>query len=218
VRQARTPAPTSSRGSPRVRSRKLRGCPDPDPDKDSFVADEDKCRDQAETWNGVDDGDGCPDEAPKGKAKPQVSVKESKAKGTELVVEQALSFVAAGEIDAGALLTLRAVSSELLAHPAWSLVVGVRPSFKGGPSESLLRAFAAVDALRRYSHRDDVAETVAWSAVKGTPRATEHGIGWLVLTPQPATTPAATPPAAPTAPAPAPTAPAQRSTDPVTYP
>jgi OOP family OmpA-OmpF porin len=161
---------------------KLRGCPDPDPDKDSFVADEDKCRDQAETWNGVDDGDGCPDEAPKGKAKPQVSVKESKAKGTELVVEQALSFVAAGEIDAGALLTLRAVSSELLAHPAWSLVVGVRPSPKSDAAEAEAKARAIVAAIRRFTRRESAAAVAGWDTVKGAPRAAERGIGFLLQT------------------------------------
>jgi OOP family OmpA-OmpF porin len=196
---------------------KERGCPDPDPDRDTFQGANDKCPNEAEVWNGIDDEDGCADADPKKKAKPLVSVKETRD-GPALELAGAVKFTDTNEIDPKSATLLRALAAELLAHPGWSVAVGVRPSFKGGPSESLLRAFAAVDALRRYSHRDDVAETVAWSAVKGTPRATEHGIGWLVLTPQPATTPAATPPAAPTAPAPAPTAPAQRSTDPVTYP
>ena len=40
------------------------GCPDPDPDKDGVVAPDDKCPDVAETVNGFEDEDGCPDEVP----------------------------------------------------------------------------------------------------------------------------------------------------------
>ena len=40
------------------------GCPDLDPDKDGVVAPDDKCPDVAETVNGFEDEDGCPDEVP----------------------------------------------------------------------------------------------------------------------------------------------------------
>lgn len=38
--------------------------PDPDPDHDGILAGVDRCPDQAETVNGFDDDDGCPDEVP----------------------------------------------------------------------------------------------------------------------------------------------------------
>jgi OOP family OmpA-OmpF porin len=40
------------------------GCPDLDPDKDGIAGDADKCPTEAETQNGFDDADGCPDEIP----------------------------------------------------------------------------------------------------------------------------------------------------------
>jgi outer membrane protein OmpA-like peptidoglycan-associated protein len=40
------------------------GCPDPDPDKDGILGTNDACPDVAETKNGFEDTDGCPDEVP----------------------------------------------------------------------------------------------------------------------------------------------------------
>jgi OOP family OmpA-OmpF porin len=40
------------------------GCPDPDPDGDGIVGDKDKCPKTAETVNGFEDKDGCPDTLP----------------------------------------------------------------------------------------------------------------------------------------------------------
>ncbi|GMV15640.1 MAG: OmpA family protein [Polyangiaceae bacterium] len=40
------------------------GCPDPDPDKDGVIGPNDKCPTEAETANGYQDADGCPDEIP----------------------------------------------------------------------------------------------------------------------------------------------------------
>jgi outer membrane protein OmpA-like peptidoglycan-associated protein len=40
------------------------GCPDPDPDHDGVAKQDDRCPDQAETKNGFEDTDGCPDEVP----------------------------------------------------------------------------------------------------------------------------------------------------------
>jgi OOP family OmpA-OmpF porin len=41
-----------------------RGCPNPDPDSDGVTAEQDKCPSEAETANGYQDADGCPDELP----------------------------------------------------------------------------------------------------------------------------------------------------------
>jgi hypothetical protein len=46
----------------------------------------------------------------------------------------------------------------------------------------MLRAFTVVDALRRITRRDTIAETVGWSAVKDLPGASAQGIGFLLLT------------------------------------
>jgi len=40
------------------------GCSDPDPDKDGILAPDDRCPEAAETRNGFEDADGCPDELP----------------------------------------------------------------------------------------------------------------------------------------------------------
>jgi hypothetical protein len=50
------------------------GCPTPDRDGDTFENSVDKCPDQAETWNGVADDDGCPDEG----GKPLATVDDKK--------------------------------------------------------------------------------------------------------------------------------------------
>ncbi|HWB75334.1 MAG TPA: OmpA family protein [Nannocystaceae bacterium] len=41
------------------------GCPNPDADNDGILVPDDQCPDKAETRNGFEDGDGCPDEVPK---------------------------------------------------------------------------------------------------------------------------------------------------------
>ncbi len=41
------------------------GCPNPDADNDGILIPDDECPEQAETRNGFEDGDGCPDEVPK---------------------------------------------------------------------------------------------------------------------------------------------------------
>ncbi len=164
---------------------KENGCPDPDPDKDTFIGDEDKCPNEPETWNGYQDADGCPDQAP-GKSRPVVIVKLSKG-GDSIEVTRAIAFKASNEVEAPSLLTLRAVASELVKHPSWKIVVGVRPSPKapGGASvDADARARAIVTALRRYARREQAAEVAAWSTVKAAPRAAELGVGFVLVTPK----------------------------------
>ena len=164
---------------------KENGCPDPDPDKDTFIGDEDKCPDQAETWNGFQDADGCPD-VPPGKAPPPVVVvREPKGAAPVIEVSRGLAFKPNGDVEAPSLLTLRAVASELVKHADWKIVVGVRPSPKGGPDEAEARAKAIVTALRRYARREQAAEVAAWTVVKAAPRAAELGVGFVVVPPAP---------------------------------
>jgi hypothetical protein len=63
-------------------------------------------------------------------------------------------------------------------------MVAVKPSNTSAQAEqqALTRSFALVTALRGLTYRDDVAETIGWSAlrnVKGAAQAT--GLGFLVL-------------------------------------
>jgi hypothetical protein len=161
---------------------KENGCPDADPDGDTYPGAEDKCPNEPETWNGIDDGDGCPDGDAKNKGKPLVVVLEKKD-GPAVELSAPVRFSGAAEIEPSSVPLLRALGAELVKRPGWSVAVAVKPTRKGGPTEAMTRAFAAVDALRRFTRRAGVAETVGWAAVKGQPRAEEHGIGFLILAP-----------------------------------
>jgi hypothetical protein len=46
------------------RNPKLNGCPSSDRDGDTIANEDDHCPDQAETWNGISDDDGCPEPLP----------------------------------------------------------------------------------------------------------------------------------------------------------
>ncbi|MEP7127008.1 MAG: hypothetical protein ABJE95_39110 [Byssovorax sp.] len=163
---------------------KLNGCPDPDRDKDTFLDAADKCPDQAETWNGFQDEDGCPDEAPKGKAKPEITVKDATAKKpASMALNEAIKLTAQNEVDPVSLPALRALAAQLLLHPEWSLSVGARPSPKDAdPAAATARAQAVVKAIRGFARREKAAEVAAWDAVKGAPRAAELGLGVVLVT------------------------------------
>ena len=163
---------------------KQRGCPEIDADGDTFWGDEDKCPLEDEDWNGKDDGDGCPDDP---KRKPFVTVSQAKGEVT-MTVARGVKFTKDGAIDPASMSVIRAVGAELMKHPAlgtkpaWSVAVGVRPSPNGSQSDAMLRAFTIVDALRKITRRDTIAETVGWAAVKDLPGASAQGIGFLLLT------------------------------------
>ncbi len=153
------------------------GCPNPDRDGDTFLDSEDKCPDSAEVFNGVADDDGCPDEG----GKPLVTIDDKRrvrlATPIKLVGPATLP-----EVDPSSITTLRALALELNRHPEWTLAVGARPGAgDDGQLDALARSFAIVRALSNLSHRDGVAETVGWDAVKNHPQAAT-GIGFLVLT------------------------------------
>ncbi|HYO94667.1 MAG TPA: hypothetical protein VER33_09135, partial [Polyangiaceae bacterium] len=95
--------------------------------------------------------------------------------------------------------SLRAIATLLNQSPDFVLLVGVRPPATGVNAEqvALNRSFAIVEALRRYTHRDDAAESIAWAAVRKLPGAERTGIGFLVLAPRPESKPAAATPQAP---------------------
>ena len=160
------------------------GCPATDRDGDTFDDSSDKCPDQAETFNGVDDEDGCPDQG----GKPLVVIAQ---KGTDLsaTFAQGVKFkgsVEAPEVDPASIPTLRALAVELNRNPTWIVAVGVRPKKADSVEQqaALGRAFAVVDVLRRFTYRDGVAETVGWKAVAKQPGAAASGFGVLLLAPR----------------------------------
>lgn len=164
-------------------SPKERGCPDPDKDKDTFLAADDKCVSEGEVWNGLDDGDGCPDGDPKKKLPLFVEVKDAK-EGPSLKLAEAVKFTDKNEVDAASDPLLRALASELLKHPEWTVVVGVRARPKGGAEEAKARAQSVVAALARYSRREKAAEAAGWDEVKDAAGAAAQGIGFKVRAPK----------------------------------
>jgi hypothetical protein len=162
------------------------GCPSADKDGDTFEDSVDKCPEQAETFNGVEDADGCPDQG----GKPLVVVRE---KGADITATFASApkwkgSAGAPEIDPASIALFRALALELNRHPTWIVAVGVRPK-QATPVEqdaALARAFVVVEALRKFTYRDGVAETIGWRAVSKQPDATKNGVGFLILSPPPA--------------------------------
>ncbi len=167
------------------------GCPAPDPDRDgdTYDNDKDQCPEDAEVYNGIKDDDGCPDEG--GNLLVSIDPKDPKL-GVKLAAP--IKILGAGdaqEVDKANAMTMRALALELNRHRDWTLAIGVRPAGAAPDAQqtSLARAFAVVHALAALSHRDGIAETVGWDAVKNRPHS-DSGVGLLVLvTPPPPTTP-----------------------------
>jgi OmpA-OmpF porin, OOP family len=158
---------------------KLSGCPSPDKDGDSFDDADDKCPQAAETFDGFEDADGCPDADPK---KPRPPLARLDEKAMAVIVAAPLAFEKmprALELTEKSRATLRAVAALLLGKPDQALLVGVRPqaATPAAEQEALSRASSIVLLLRALTHRDDVAEAVAFSAVAKLPQAANSGVG-----------------------------------------
>jgi hypothetical protein len=158
---------------------KLSGCPSPDKDGDTFDDANDKCPAAAETFDGLEDEDGCPDADEK---KPRAALARFDEKTSAIVLQAPLVFEKAPnalELSAKSRATLRAVAALLSEKPELALVVGVRAraATPAAEQEALSRASAIVMALRALTHRDDVAEAVAFSAVAKLPQAAQAGVG-----------------------------------------
>ncbi len=163
---------------------KLSGCPSPDKDGDTFDDAEDKCPDAAETFDGFEDGDGCPDADEK---KPRAALARLDEKASAIVLQAPLAFEKSPgslELTEKSKATLRAVAALLLTKPELSLFVGVRAQAAkpAAEQEALSRASVIVIALRALTHRDDVAEAVAFSAVAKLPQAGQTGVGLSAVT------------------------------------
>jgi OOP family OmpA-OmpF porin len=187
---------------PRRTDPKLNGCPSPDRDGDTIEDQADLCPDEPEIWNGTADEDGCPDQ-------PAQSLARFRAQGTRVTVElsKPITFENAAS---GVIVSpksdpvIRALAQLLNEHQDYVLLVGVRPKDPSAKAEqeALSRSFALVNELRKLTYRDEVAESIGWSAVRKVPGAASGNVGFLVLSAKkPAPAPAGPPkPKAPSAP------------------
>jgi OOP family OmpA-OmpF porin len=145
-----------------------------DVDADTFAAADDKCPTEAETFDGKDDDDGCPEPPGVPPRKPLVEV----AAGT-LTPNGMLAFDKDDAVENGSKPLLRAIAAEVKKAPGSKLLVGARPS-PARKDQAQKRSFAVAQAVRAYVGREDAVEVVEWDRVKGAPRADVYGVG-LVL-------------------------------------
>jgi OmpA-OmpF porin, OOP family len=165
----------------------LNGCPSPDKDGDTIDDQDDKCPDQPENFDGIEDEDGCPDApVPRQKPKPPLVTLDTTGKHPQLVLKGSIGFTGAPdavELDPKSDGTVRALAEILNQHPSYVVLVGARPKSSSSEAEqrALNQSFAIVFALRRLTHRDEVAEVVGFQVVKQTPGAAARGIGFGLL-------------------------------------
>jgi OOP family OmpA-OmpF porin len=183
---------------------KLNGCPSPDRDGDTYDDANDKCPDQPEDFDGVDDDDGCPDDdsqkpaAQRAKPLLSIAIKGEDKTLTWRVPPKFSGKADATEMDPSTMPSMRALASELNKNPSWVALVGVRAQKNTAESEqeALNKSFVFANTLRALTHRDECAETIAFSAVKSQPNAYALGFGVLVIGPEKANALAAPPGAA----------------------
>jgi OOP family OmpA-OmpF porin len=163
-----------------------------DADGDGIPDDADKCPDQAETKNGYEDEDGCPeldkdndtfldavdhcpdkaetfngynddDGCPDELPKGAPAPLLIEGQNNTIALARPIKFdVTAPAKEAGS--DLRALAAWILAHPGAPVRVAVRPEGKGDEANKLAmtRAISIVEALVRYAHTGGIAEAVAW--------------------------------------------------------
>jgi OmpA-OmpF porin, OOP family len=166
---------------------KQNGCPSPDKDGDTYDDVDDRCPDAPETFDGFEDADGCPDTDPK---KPRPPLARYDEKTQSVRVTAPLGFEA---MPRALLLTqkshvaLRALATLLHQNPKLTLLVGVRPqsASPAAAQEALNRSTTIVLLLRALAHREDAAETVAFSVVAKLPGVAASGVGFAVSEPKP---------------------------------
>ncbi len=182
---------------PRRSDPELNGCPSPDKDGDTYDDKVDKCPDKPEDFDGDRDDDGCPDiehETPANKqAKPLITIE---LKGSDRILHWRIAPAFTGKGDSvqiapKTLPTIRAMAEQLNMHPAWVMMVGVRPrgASANAQQQALNKSFLVVNTLRSLTHRDQVAESIGWSGVSKLPGAQAAGIGVMVLGPPPGARP-----------------------------
>jgi OmpA-OmpF porin, OOP family len=165
---------------------KQNGCPSPDKDGDTYDDVDDQCPEAAETFDGFEDADGCPDSDPK---KPRPALARYDEKTQSVRVSAPIGFEAmprALELTQKSHLALRALGTLLHERPGITLLVGVRPqnASPAAAQEALSRSTTIVLLLRALAHRDDAAESVAFSVVAKLPGAAQSGLGFGVSQPR----------------------------------
>ncbi|HEY8946540.1 MAG TPA: thrombospondin type 3 repeat-containing protein, partial [Polyangiaceae bacterium] len=160
----------------------LHGCPSPDRDGDTFDDPRDRCPEQPENFDGKEDDDGCPE--PGGGA--ALARWEVQANRQRLVLAKAIAFEKNGGLAPASETTLRAIGALLNQNPELVLLVATRPTGAGSEAEQLAlnRSFELVEALRRFTHRDEAAETIGWAAVRKLPHPPGATTGFIVLSPR----------------------------------
>ncbi len=174
---------------------KLSGCPSPDQDGDGYDDAVDKCPEAPETFDGFEDDDGCPDADPN---KPRPPLVKRDEKSASLLVTPAIAFERAprsSELTEKSKVVLRAIVEALRSTPGVTLLVGVRPknATPKAEQEALSQSSAIVLSLRSLAHRDDVAESVSFSAVAKLPGAAARGVGFAITEAKPAKKPSTKP-------------------------
>jgi outer membrane protein OmpA-like peptidoglycan-associated protein len=126
------------------------GCPNSDRDGDGVLDADDRCPDQAETHNGFQDEDGCPDEAPR------VALTEK-----ALTIRDKLFFeTGKSEIGAVSLGTIDEIAKVLAATPAVELIeIQGHADNMGAPDRNLQITQARASAVRRALIERGVAPT-----------------------------------------------------------
>ncbi|MDF3069205.1 MAG: uncharacterized protein K0R38_4806 [Polyangiaceae bacterium] len=166
---------------------KQNGCPSPDKDGDTYDDVDDKCPEVAETFDGFEDADGCPDTDAK---KPRPPLARYDEKTQSVRVTAPIGFEAmprALELTQKSHLALRALGTLLHQNPSLTLLVGVRPqnASPAAAQEALNRGSTIVLLLRALSHRENAAESVAFSVVAKLPGVAGSGVGFAVTRPLP---------------------------------
>ncbi len=186
---------------PRRSDPELNGCPSPDRDGDTFDDAVDRCPDARESFDGVDDDDGCPDTPNKPlPSSPLATLAPTRGAGRPrllLKLRTPIAFSPEGALTPKSDGGTRAIAALLNENPELVLMVAVRPAGTKPEAEqaAVTRAFTLVEALRFYTHRDEAAEVIGWKAVAKLPGATlPSGLGFLVLAPVPPPPAPATPP------------------------
>ncbi len=166
------PAPPLSAAPPLPKAIEL-----DDADGDTFAGAEDKCPDVAETFDGKDDDDGCPEPPPKPGERARKPLVEMAA--DTLTPNGMLAFDKDDAVEAGSRPLLRALAAEVKKTPGAKLLVGARPS-PARKEQAQKRAFAVAQVVRALVGRENAVEVVDWDRVKSAPRAEVYGVG-LVL-------------------------------------
>ncbi len=164
-----------------------RGCPAPDNDHDNIIDQPegpDRCPDQPETFNGVQDDDGCPD----GEVLAEMT-------GGQVRILQAVNFRLDSEeiVGAQSFQVLDSVVAILMAAPQLSVDVQGHADYLGTPAYNLTLSNRRAAAVRRYLMAHDVAEARLYShgfgnscpAIAGTggiARRTNRRVQFLIIT------------------------------------